>query len=107
MQQQFLHPSALTLTDELVQYNDGTVIVKLVINFTAPTDNFTEIFEVEVKQLTDADGNSVSDDFKLIGRGTRTKFEFLNVIDKAQYQVRARGVNIFGVKSSTITAKNY
>jgi len=96
-------PSGLTLTDELVQYNDGTVIVKLVINFTAPTDNFTEIFEVEVKQLTDADGNSVSDDFKLIGRGTRTKYEFLNVIDKAQYQVRVRGVNIFGVKSSTIT----
>ena len=96
-------PSGLTLTDELVQYNDGTVIVKLVINFTAPTDNFTEIFEVEVKQLTDADGNSVTDDFKLIGRGTRTKYEFLNVIDKAQYQVRVRGVNIFGVKSSTIT----
>jgi hypothetical protein len=97
-------PSGLTLTDELVQYNDGTVIVKLVINFTAPTDNFSEIFEVEVKQLTDADGNSVSDDFKLIGRGARTKFEFLNVIDKAQYQVRVRSVNIFGVKSSTITA---
>ena len=97
-------PSGLTLTDELVQYNDGTVIVKLVINFTAPTDNFTEIFEVEVKQVTDADGNSVSDDFKLIGRGTRTKYEFLNVIDKAQYQVRVRGVNIFGVKSSTVTA---
>ena len=94
-------PSGLTLTDELVQYNDGTVIVKLVINFTAPTDNFTELFEVEVKQLTDADGNSVSDDFKLIGRGTRTKYEFLNVIDKAQYQVRVRGVNIFGVKSSS------
>jgi predicted phage tail protein len=93
----------MTLTDELVQYNDGTVIVKLVINFTAPTDNFTEIFEVEVKQLTDADGNSVTDDFKLIGRGTRTKYEFLNVIDKAEYQVRVRGVNIFGVKSSTIT----
>ena len=69
-------PTALTLTDELVQYNDGTVIVKLVINLTAPTDNFTEIFEVEVKQLTDADGNSVSDDFKLIGRGTRTNMNF-------------------------------
>jgi hypothetical protein len=97
-------PSGLTLTDELVQYNDGTVIVKLVINFTAPTDNFSEIFEVEVKQLTDADGTSVTDDFKLIGRGARTKFEFLNVIDKAQYQVRVRSVNIFGVKSSTVTA---
>lgn len=99
-------PSALTLTDELVQYNDGTVIVKLVIEITPPTDNFTEIFEVEVKQDTDADGNALSpaDTFKLIGRGARTKYEFLNVIDEATYSVRARGVNIFGAKSSTISA---
>ena len=98
-------PTAITLTDELVQYNDGTVIVKLVIELTAPSDNFTQQFEVEVKQDTDADGNALSpaDTFKLIGRGTRTKYEFLNVIDKATYSVRARGVNIFGAKSSTIT----
>jgi hypothetical protein len=97
-------PQAIALTDELVQYNDGTVIVKLVIELTAATDNFTEQYEIEIKQLTDADGNSVTDDFKLIGRGARTSFEFLNVIDKASYQVRARGVNIYGVKSSSITA---
>ncbi len=99
-------PQAITLTDELVAYNDGTVIVKLVIELTAPTDNFTDIFEVEVKQDTDADGTALSpaDTFKLIGRGARTKYEFLNVIDKATYSVRARGVNIFGVNSSSITA---
>ena len=99
-------PQAITLTDELVAYNDGTVIVKLVIELTAPTDNFTEIFEVEVKQDTDSDGNALSpaDTFKLIGRGARTKYEFLNVIDKATYSVRARGVNIFGVNSSSISA---
>ena len=97
-------PQAIALTDELVQYNDGTVIVKLVIELTAATDNFTEQYEIEIKQLTDADGVAVTDDFKLIGRGARTSFEFLNVIDKASYQVRARGVNIYGVKSSSITA---
>ena len=99
-------PQSITLTDELVAYNDGTVIVKLVIELTAPTDNFTDIFEVEVKQDTDADGTALSpaDTFKLIGRGARTKYEFLNVIDKATYSVRARGVNIFGVNSSSITA---
>ena len=99
-------PQAITLTDELVAYNDGTVIVKLVIELTAPTDNFTDIFEVEVKQDTDANGTALSpaDTFKLIGRGARTKYEFLNVIDKATYSVRARGVNIFGVNSSSITA---
>jgi len=96
-------PQGITLIDELVSYNDGTVIVKMVIELTAATDNFTELYEVEIKQLTDAKGNAVTDDFKQIGRGARTKYEFLNVIDRASYQVRARGVNIFGVKSSTIT----
>jgi hypothetical protein len=97
-------PTAITLTDELVSYNDGTVIVKLVIELTEATDNFTELYEIEIKQLTDADGNAVTDDFKQIGRGARLSYEFLNVIDKASYEVRARGVNIYGVNSSTITA---
>jgi hypothetical protein len=97
-------PTAITLSDELVSYNDGTVIVKLVINLASANDNFTELYEVEIKQLTDANGNAVTDDFKSIGRGSRLKYEFLNVIDKASYQVRAKGVNIFGVNSSTITA---
>jgi hypothetical protein len=99
-------PTAITLTDELVSYNDGTVIVKLVIELTEATDNFTELYEIEIKQLTDADGNAVTDDFKQIGRGARLSYEFLNVIDKASYQVRARGVNIYGVNSSTITASH-
>jgi hypothetical protein len=97
-------PTAITLTDELVSYNDGTVIVKLVINLVSANDNFTELYEVEIKQLTDANGDPVTDDFKSIGRASRLKYEFLNVIDKASYQVRAKGVNIFGVNSSTITA---
>ena len=99
-------PTAITLTDELVSYNDGTVIVKLVIELTEATDNFTELYEIEIKQDTDANGTALSpaDSFKEIGRGSRTKYEFLNVIDKATYSVRARGINIFGVNSSTITA---
>jgi len=96
-------PLGITLSDELVSYNDGTVIVKMVIEITAATDNFTELYEIEIKQLTDANGTAVTDDFKQIGRGARTKYEFLNVIDRASYQIRARGVNIYGVNSSTIT----
>ena len=99
-------PQAIALTDELVSYNDGTVIVKLVINLTASTDNFTELYEIEIKQLTDANGSAVVDDFKSIGRAARLKYEFLNVIDKASYQVRARGINIYGVNSSTISASH-
>ena len=99
-------PTAITLTDELVAYNDGTVIVKLVIELTEATDNFTELYEIEIKQDTDANGTALSpaDSFKEIGRGSRTKYEFLNVIDKATYSVRARGINIFGVNSTAITA---
>tara|TARA_R100001369_G_scaffold46449_1_gene72795 strand:+ start:1037 stop:4324 length:3288 start_codon:yes stop_codon:yes gene_type:complete len=97
-------PTAITLTDELVSYNDGTVIVKLVIELTEATDNFTELYEIEIKQLTDAKGVAVTDDFKQIGRGSRLKYEFLNVIDRASYQIRARGVNIYGVNSSTVTS---
>ena len=99
-------PIAITLSDELVSYNDGTVIVKLVIELTPASNNFTELYEIEIKQLTDSDGNSITDDFKQIGRGARLSYEFLNVIDKASYQVRARGVNIYGVNSSTITANH-
>ena len=100
-------PSAISLTDELVEYNDGTVIVKLVIDITAATDNFTEIYEVEIKQTKDANGNAVSQDYVNIGRAARTKFEFLNVIDKASYQVRVRGVNIFGVFSSSLESAEH
>ena len=90
----------------MVSYNDGTVIVKLVINLTPASDNFTELYEIEIKQLTDAKGVAVTDDFKQIGRGGRTKYEFLNVIDRASYEIRARGINIYGVNSSTISASH-
>ena len=100
-------PTAITITDELVAYNDGTVIVKLVINLSAPNNKFTELYEVELKQTKDKNGVAVSDTYKLIGRGARTKFEFLNVIDKAYYQVRARGVNLFGVNSTSLESSEY
>jgi len=100
-------PQAIALSDELVEYNDGTVIVKLVIDITEATDNFTEIYEVEIKQTKDANGNAVSNDYVNIGRAARTKFEFLNVIDKASYKVRVRGVNIYGVFSSSLESSEH
>ena len=100
-------PQAISLSDELVEYNDGTVIVKLVIDITAATDNFTELYEVEIKQTKDANGNAVTNDYVNIGRAARTKFEFLNVIDKASYQVRVRGVNIYGVFSASLESSEH
>ena len=100
-------PQAISLTDELVEYNDGTVIVKLVIDITEAIDNFTEIYEVEIKQTKDANGNAISQDYVNIGRAARNKFEFLNVIDKASYQVRVRGVNIYGVFSSSLESAEH
>ena len=100
-------PQAIALSDELVEYNDGTVIVKLVIDITAATDNFTELYEVEIKQTKDANGNAVTQDYVNIGRAARTKFEFLNVIDKASYKVRVRGVNIYGVFSASLESSEH
>jgi hypothetical protein len=97
-------PTSLTLTDELVEYNDGTVITRLNIVITASPDKFVSRYEVEVKQLTDRNGNAVSDNFRIIGQGISLNYQMLNVIDNAQYQVRCRAINGLNVVSSYVTA---
>jgi hypothetical protein len=97
-------PSALTLSDDLIEYNDGTCITRLNIDITASTDAFVDQYEVEVKQTLDADGNAVSDDFRVIGRGIALSYELLNAIDGGTYQVRARAINTLGVRSTYTTA---
>ena len=97
-------PASLTLTDDLVEYNDGTVITRLNIVITASPDKFVNRYEVEVKQLTDRNGNAVSDNFRIIGQGISLNYQMLNVIDNAQYQVRCRAINGLNVVSSYVTA---
>jgi hypothetical protein len=97
-------PASVTLTDDLIEYNDGTCITRLNIDITASTDAFVDQYEVEVKQTLDADGNAVSDDFRVIGRGIALSYELLNAIDAGTYQVRARAINTLGVRSTYTTA---
>ena len=89
-------PASITLTDELIEYTEGTVITRLNILSGASTDNFVQYYVVEAKLSTESD-------FKIIGQGTELNYELLNVIDDATYNVRARAINSLGASSSTIT----
>ena len=89
-------PASITLTDELIEYSEGTVITRLNISIGASTDQFVQYYVVEAKLSTESD-------FKIIGQGTELKYELLNVIDDATYNVRARAINSLGSSSSTIT----
>jgi hypothetical protein len=98
-------PSSITLTDDLVEYNDGTVITRLNVLIGASTDQFIDQYEVELRQDTDRNGVAVVDDFKVVGRGVALRHQVLNVIDNATYTIRVRGINALGVKSTFVTAQ--
>ena len=89
-------PASITLTDELVEYSEGTVITRLNISIGASTDKFVQYYVVEAKLSTETN-------FKIIGQGTELNYEMLNVIDDATYNVRCRAINSLGSSSSTIT----
>ena len=96
-------PSSLSLDDDLVEYNDGTVITRLLITVGASTDQFVDDYEIEVKQTLDREGNAVTDDFRIVSQGKALEYQLINAIDGATYEVRARGINSLGVKSAYIT----
>jgi len=98
-------PASVTLTDDLVEYNDGTVITRLNVLIGASTDEFIDQYEVELRQDTDRNGTAVVDDFKIVGRGIALRHQVLNVIDNATYTIRVRGINALGVKSTFVTAQ--
>ena len=93
----------MTLADDLVEYNDGTVITRLLVTVGASTDQFVDDYEIEVKQTLDKDGNAVSDSFRIVSQGKSLEYQLINAIDGATYEVRARGINSLGVKSSYVT----
>tara|TARA_R100000388_G_scaffold17607_2_gene13657 strand:- start:180 stop:3164 length:2985 start_codon:yes stop_codon:yes gene_type:complete len=90
-------PASVTLSDELVEYSEGTVITRLNILVGASTDKFVREYQVEAKKSTESN-------FKIIGRGIQLNYELLNVIDDATYNVRVRAVNNLGVASAYTTA---
>ena len=70
----FSPPASVTLDDELIQYNDGTVIVAMNITIGASPDNFVREYQVEYKRTSDAN-------FIVHSKGTVDLFHrVLNVI---------------------------
>jgi hypothetical protein len=97
-------PASVSLDDEMVEYNDGGVLTRLLVTVGASTDKFADEYQVEAKQTLDPSGNAVTDNFRTIGRGSALNYQFLNVIDGATYQVRAKAINSLGVSSTFVSA---
>ena len=91
-------PTSLTLDDQLIQYNDGTVIVAMDILIGASADSFVSYYQVEYKLSTESD-------YKIHAQGTGLNQRVLNVIDQNIYDVRVKAVNSFGVSSTYTSAQ--
>ena len=90
-------PASVTLDDELIEYNDGTVIVALNVTVGASTDKFVDYYQVEYKLSTDSD-------YIIYAQGSGLIHRVLNVIDQKIYNVRVKAVNSMGVSSTYVTA---
>ena len=91
-------PASVTLSDQLIEYNDGTVIVALDIAIGASPDSFIDFYQVEYKLSTDSD-------FIIYAQGSGLNHRVLNVIDQSTYDVRVKAVNSLGVSSSYVSAQ--
>ena len=91
-------PTGVTLSDTLVEYNDGTVIVALDITIGASADKFVSFYQVEYKLSTDSD-------YIIYAQGSGLTHRVLNVIDQKIYDVRVKAVNALGVSSSYASAQ--
>jgi hypothetical protein len=89
-------PSSVTLDDQLIAYNDGTVIVALDIAIGASPDSFVDYYQVEYKKASETN-------YQIHGQGTGLNQRVLNVIDQETYDVRVKAVNSLGVSSTYVT----
>ncbi len=91
-------PASVTLSDQLIEYNDGTVIVALDVLIGASTDKFIDFYQVEYKLSTDSN-------FIIYAQGSGLNHRVLNVIDQSTYDVRVKAVNTLGVSSTYVSAQ--
>jgi len=91
-------PASVTLDDQLIEYNDGTVIVALDITIGASTDSFVDYYQVEYKKSTDSN-------YIVYAQGSGLNHRVLNVIDQDTYDVRVKAVSSIGVSSSYVSAQ--
>jgi len=90
-------PVGISITDTLA-ISAETIITQLVVTVTG-SDVFEDRFEVQAKPST-------SDDFLNLGQASGNIFQLANVIDGAIYNVRARAINVFGVRSEWATGNH-
>jgi hypothetical protein len=91
-------PASVTLSDQLIEYNDGTVIVALDVAIGASPDSFIDFYQVEYKLSTDSN-------FIIYAQGSGLNHRVLNVIDQQTYDVRVKAVNTLGVSSTYVSAQ--
>ena len=91
-------PASVTLSDQLIEYNDGTVIVALDVTIGASPDSFIDFYQVEYKLSTNSD-------FIIYAQGSGLNHRVLNVIDQQTYDVRVKAVSSLGVSSTYVSAQ--
>ena len=91
-------PASVTLSDQLISYNDGTVIVALDIAVGASPNSFVSFYQVEYKKASDSN-------FIIYAQGSGLTHRVLNVIDQETYDVRVKAVGSSGASSSYVTAQ--
>ena len=91
-------PASVTLSDQLISYNDGTVIVALDIAIGASPDSFVSFYQVEYKKASDSN-------FIIYAQGSGLTHRVLNVIDQETYDVRVKAINSLGVSSTYVSAQ--
>ena len=83
---------SISITDEVIELFDGSVVSKIVVNITN-TDSFVDEFEVEYKEST-------ATDYRLMRRGSNKIVEKYPVKEGVIYDIRCRAINSLGVKST-------
>ena len=89
-----VNPPGMRVTDELAIYAEK-VVTKLVVDITGDS-TFFDRYEVEAKLTTDTE-------YTNMGQASGKRFELLDAIDGATYNVRARQINTMGVRSDYVT----
>ena len=91
-------PASVTLDDQLIEYNDGTVIVALDVTIGASPDSFVDYYQVEYKLSSDSN-------YIIYAQGSGLNHRVLNVIDQQTYDVRVKAVSSLGTSSTYVTAQ--
>ena len=91
-------PSIDSVSDEVIELFDGSVVSKLIVNLSN-TDSFADEFEVQYKEST-------ATNYRLMRRGSNTIIEKYPVKEGVIYDIRARTINSLGVKSAFTSTKH-